>query len=235
MHRALAGDASARDALAQVRGKFDRVMRAMAVEISATQRFDATDLWQARRDELAALAEGRHGTQHHAAFAQHPPAIEQLMLRAAEHAGLLSSAVASIRLHQGSADEARDLVDRDLYVFVVDRQGRYLLHAARPEKEGSHVHDVPGIDGNRCVVDGWERTRRGPGWIEYDILHAETGAVQPEASYMHRFDEQRVVGCGVYRTTTAAAAPPQSRLAGMKAPVAPPATTLATGRLMPTR
>ena len=181
-----------------------------------------------------------------------------------ERAGLLSSAVASIRLRQGSADEARDLVeralacmheqgydtacrlmrdrangfvDRDLYVFVVDREGRYLLHAARPEKEGSRVHDVPGVDGERFVADAWERTERGGGWIEYDILNAETGAVQPKASYMRRFNEQRVVGCGVYRTTPApaAAAPAQSRLAGMKAPVAPPAAALGAGRLLPTR
>ena len=180
-----------------------------------------------------------------------------------ERAGLLSSAVASIRLRQGSADEARDLVeralacmqeqgyeaagrlmrdrangfvDRDLYVFVVDREGRYLLHGARPEKEGSRVHDVPGVDGERFVADAWERTERGGGWIEYDILNAETGAVQPKASYMRRFDEQRVVGCGVYRTTpAAAAAPAQSRLAGMKAPVVPPAAALGAGRLVPTR
>ncbi|WP_341888039.1 methyl-accepting chemotaxis protein [Variovorax sp. YR752] len=179
-----------------------------------------------------------------------------------ERAGLLTSAVASIRLRQGSADEARDLVeraigcmhehgyeaacrlmrdrangfvDRDLYVFVADREGRYLLHAARPEKEGSRIHDVPGIDGDRFVVDAWERTERGGGWIEYDILNAETGVVQPKASYMQRFDEKRVVGCGVYRTTTAAAAPAQSRLAGMKAPVAPPAAALGAGRLVPAR
>lgn len=179
-----------------------------------------------------------------------------------ERAGMLSSAVASIRLRQGSADEARELVhraldcmqrsgyeaacrlmrdrsngfvDRDLYVFVVDRDGRYLLHAARPEKEGSRVHEVPGVDGDRFVRDAWERSERGGGWIEYDILNAETGAVQPKASYVHRFDDQRVVGCGVYRTVAATPAPAQSRLAGMKAPVAPPAPALATGRLLPTR
>ncbi|MFT3955235.1 MAG: methyl-accepting chemotaxis protein [Piscinibacter sp.] len=144
-----------------------------------------------------------------------------------ERAGRLSSAVASIRLRQGSADEARALVeralacmhehgyeaacrlirdrangfvDRDLYVFVVDRQGQYRLHAARPDKEGSRVHDVPGIDGERFVADAWERTERGAGWIEYDILNPESGAVQAKASYVHRFDEQHVVGCGVYRS-----------------------------------
>jgi len=143
-----------------------------------------------------------------------------------ERAQLLSSAVASIRLRQGSADEARDLVerafaliqregweaasrimrdrsqgfvDRDLYVFAVDRSGTYRLHAAKPGSEGKRVHDIPGIDGDRFVSDAWSRTERGAGWIEYDILNLETGKVQPKASYVHRLDDRLVLGCGVYR------------------------------------
>ena len=154
-----------------------------------------------------------------------------------ERAQMLSSAVSSIRLRQGSADEARELVerasalvaqvgweaaartmrdrgqgftDRDLYVFAVDRSGSYRLHAAKPQNEGKRVHDIPGIDGDRFVDDAWSRTERGASWIEYDILNLETGAVQPKASYMKRIDERLVLGCGVYRTAAdagAAAAP----------------------------
>jgi methyl-accepting chemotaxis protein len=151
-----------------------------------------------------------------------------------QRAATLSSAVASIRLRQGSADEARDLVeraldtlrlqgfetgsrtirdpsqgfiDRDLYVFVVDRRGTYRLHAARPAMEGKRVHDVPGIDGDRFVEDAWSRTERDAGWIEYDILNLETGAIQPKASYVRRINDELVVGCGVYRSTGPAAPP----------------------------
>lgn len=150
-----------------------------------------------------------------------------------ERAQMLSSAVSSIRLRQGSADEARDLVerafelvqregweaacarirdraqgfvDRDLYVFAVDRSGTYRLHAAKPASEGKRVHDIPGIDGDRFVADAWARTERGPGWIEYDILNLETGKVQSKASYVHRLDDRLVLGCGVYRTVPTAGA-----------------------------
>ena len=90
-------------------------------------------------------------------------------------------------------------VDRDLYVFVVDRRGAYQLHAAKPAMEGKRVHDVPGINGDQFVHDAWTCTENGPAWIEYDILNLGTGMVQPKASYMARIDEHLVLGCGVYR------------------------------------
>ncbi len=170
-----------------------------------------------------------------------------------ERAQLLSSAVSSIRLRQGSADEARDLVerafelvqregwdvasrlmrdrsqgfvDRDMYVFAVDRSGTYRLHAAKPASEGKRVHDIPGIDGDRFVQDAWSRTERGPGWIEYDILNLETGTVQAKASYVHRLDERLVLGCGVYRTA-AAPAPQRTASRTTATPAAAPRARLA--------
>ncbi|WP_284617065.1 methyl-accepting chemotaxis protein [Aquabacterium humicola] len=143
----------------------------------------------------------------------------------------LSSAVASIRLRQGSADEARALVakaealikqrglaaaaqvfrdkasgfvDRDLYIFVVDRGGHYRVHAAKPASEGKRVHEIPGIDGDRFVRDAFATPATG-GWIEYDIINPESGAVQPKASFVVQIDAQQVVGCGVYRQTAQAA------------------------------
>lgn len=165
-----------------------------------------------------------------------------------ERAQMLSSAVGSIRLRQGSADEARSMVeravaligregweaacrrmrdreegfiDRDLYVFAVDRSGTYRLHSAKPASEGKRVHDIPGIDGDRFVADAWSRTERGPGWIEYEILNLETGAVAPKASYMHRIDDRLVVGCGVYRTVSPAAPQPAAGRAREAVPQQP--------------
>ncbi|MBP6901164.1 MAG: cache domain-containing protein [Burkholderiaceae bacterium] len=137
----------------------------------------------------------------------------------------LSSAVASIRLRQGSADEARSLVqralpllqqqgvagaaealhsktqgfvDRDLYVWVIDREGRYVVHGAKPESEGKRVHEIPGIDGERFVRDAWA-VPDGGGWIEYDIVNPANGSVQPKASFVLRLDGRHIVGCGFYR------------------------------------
>jgi methyl-accepting chemotaxis protein len=157
-------------------------------------------------------------------------ASRELVQRAAK----LSATVAWMRLRQGSADEALALVeramhcvrdhgltaacarmrdrkqgfvDRDMYVFAVDRQGTYRLHAAKPEAEGTLIHDVPGIDGNRFVHDVWTLTERGPAWVEYEILNLDVGAVMPKATYMVRVNDALAIGCGVYRNEAAVPAP----------------------------
>jgi methyl-accepting chemotaxis protein len=149
-----------------------------------------------------------------------------------ERASLLAGAVGSIRLRQGSADEADALaqramslvqtqglnaampalhsadqgfVDRDLYVFVLDRDGRYVLHGAKPAVEGKRVHDVPGIDGDRFVQDIF--SARDGTWVEYSIVHPETGQVLPKASVIYRLNNELVLGCGVYRRRELARAP----------------------------
>jgi methyl-accepting chemotaxis protein len=169
-----------------------------------------------------------------------------------ERAAALGQAVSSIRLRQGSADEAVALVqralqlvreqgragaaealhstqagfvDRDLYVFFIDRDGRYRLHGAKPEWEGRRVHELPGIDGDRFVHDAWAAAASGGGWIEYEIVNAATGQVQPKASWVQQLDDECVLGCGVYRT--------------VEEPVAPatgaPASAATTGRPKATR
>jgi signal transduction histidine kinase len=137
-----------------------------------------------------------------------------------------------VRLRQGSADEAKALVDRalqlvksrglaaasgtlhdkasgfvdrDLYIFVVDRQGTYRLHGAKPAMEGKRVHEVPGINGDKFVRDAWAAAPGAGGWIDYDIVNPETGGVMPKASFVVQLDEQQLIGCGVYRQTGQAA------------------------------
>ena len=141
-------------------------------------------------------------------------------------AQMLSGAVASIRLRQGSADEAQALVeralalirssslaaasaelhskdsgfvDRDLYIFVIDQQGVYRLHGASPRMEGRPVREVPGIDGERFLHDAWAAASAGAGWIEYEIQNQQTGTVQAKASFISRLDAKTLIGCGFYQ------------------------------------
>jgi signal transduction histidine kinase len=123
-------------------------------------------------------------------------------------------------------DRSLGFVDRDLYVFAVDRKGTYRLHAAKPAMEGHTIHEVPGIDGDRFVQDAWQGTERGPAWIEYTILNLDTGKVAPKSSYMVRLNDQLVFGCGVYVTN----APKLSRTEPAPAHVAEKSTR-APGRL----
>ncbi len=153
-------------------------------------------------------------------------AAEDLVTRAAA----LSHAVGAIRLRQGSADEATAMVeramalvkqrglaraaeefrradgpfrDRDLYIFVTDREGRYHVHGAKPAMEGKRVHEVPGIDGDRFARESWAATQ-GSHWVEYSIINPENGEVQPKASHVQALDERLLLGCGIYRTVAQA-------------------------------
>jgi len=145
-------------------------------------------------------------------------------------ADALSSAVSTVRLRQGSADEAialvnralalvahggleaahptlhsaeQGFVDRDLYVFVIDRQGRYVLHGAKQAAEGQRVHDLPGIDGDSFLRDCF--VSQTGHWVEYSIIHPETGAVLPKQSWVHALSDELVMGCGVYQQVASTA------------------------------
>ena len=151
----------------------------------------------------------------------------QLVLRA----GDLASAVASFKLQQGTADEAMALVgralalretsgrsafvqnitqadrgfhDRDMYVFALDRQGCYRAFGGKPEKVGSRVQDIPGINGQALLESIVAQAEHEPGWVEYDITNPQTGRVQTKMSYVTQVDDL-YVGCGVYKSALVSA------------------------------
>ncbi len=142
-----------------------------------------------------------------------------------ERARRLSQAVAGFRLRQGSADEALALVqqglqlfrsqgmsalqqitqqgeryaDRDMYVFVFDRQGQYQSFAGKPEKVGTNVRAVPGVDGDKLVRDAFERAAHGGGWVDYEFANPLTGKSDLKTSYVEAIADNLVMGCGVYK------------------------------------
>lgn len=152
-------------------------------------------------------------------------AVEQANLL--EHrAAHLSKAVSSFMLQQGTAEEAMGMVDRalgyrrqcgkeafvqgltasangffdrDMYVFALDAQGSYRAFGGKPEKVGSRVQDIPGVDGQALLASIVSQAEIEPGWVEYDIVNPSTGAVQTKMSYVMKIDDL-YVGCGVYKS-----------------------------------
>lgn len=120
----------------------------------------------------------------------------------------LEEAVTYIKLRQGTTDEAMVLaqtahalvkrvgfeqasavlhdkkggfVDRDLYVFVFDRQGVYRIMGADIARVGTSLFDAPGLDAQQLLDDAWERCAQGGGWVEYNIVNLVTGDVRGAA------------------------------------------------------
>lgn len=137
----------------------------------------------------------------------------------------LNNTVQHIKLPQGSADEARRLVDdawaliqeqgyeratqsfysspfvdRDLYIFVFDRQGVYQVMGADQRKNGTRLHDAPGVDAEQLLRDAWDRADNGGGWVEYNIISPATGEVRGKSSFVRAVNDRLLIGAGAYRS-----------------------------------
>lgn len=144
-------------------------------------------------------------------------------------ASTLAQAVEAFKLQQGTADEAVALMerakayrrqtsrdgflrgitepaqgfhDRDMYVFVLDRNGAYLAFGGNPAKVGTRVQDIPGINGDQLLHAIVSQASHEPGWVEYDITNPATGAVQTKMSFVQQVDDM-FAGCGVYKNLAA--------------------------------
>ncbi len=189
-------------------------------EIATTGAEQSTGL----AEITSAVRQLDHITQQNAQMVEH--AVEQ-SVALGERAATLSIAVASFQLQQGTAPEARALVegavqlydrgmsqqqfvraltdpnqawhDRDMYVFALNTSGTYLAFGGNPAKVGTRVQDVPGIAGDQLVADIVSQAQRGPGWVEYDITNPASGKVQTKMSYVCLLDDL-YLGCGVYKS-----------------------------------
>jgi hypothetical protein len=145
-----------------------------------------------------------------------------------QRAAILGKAVVGVRLRRGSADEAYAMVkkahafvkthgsaaavaefhkplgqtefrDRDLYVFVFDRKGRYTVFGSNPERIGLTTHQVPGLDGNLVLQRGFAAADAGGGWIDYEVVHPQSRMVEEKISYVGPLTPETLIGCGVFK------------------------------------
>ncbi len=197
-----------------IRGVADKMSQISS--FSASQSASLTEVSSAVRqlDEI---------TQQNAAM------VETAVAQASDledRASTLAESVALFQLQQGTAGEARILVeraaahrqkcasqdsylreltatdkgfyDRDMYVFVLDGNGRYLAFGGNQAKVGTRVQDIAGIDGQGLVDAIVNKAHAGSGWVEYDISNPVTGKVQTKMSFVQLLDGM-YLGCGVYK------------------------------------
>jgi methyl-accepting chemotaxis protein len=149
-------------------------------------------------------------------------------------AASLREAVASMRLRQGSADEAMALVDRaiehmaqagreqafrdfhdpngqfqdrDLYIVCMDRHGTFAAHGSQPELTGQPVGDPA-----RLALF-WSAADAGGAWVEYEALNPLTGRQTAKEAWVLAASEDTLVSCGVYHSDQPAATSQKSRAA----------------------
>lgn len=213
----------------RVREVFARIARevtaltAQVAHISSATREQASGLAQVSQ----AVTNVDGITQQNAHMAHLARSASELL---AERTQALAAAVTRMQLRQGSADEARALVeraqalarqtgvaaalaryresaaefrDRDLYVFVFDRSGVYQAIGGDPKGTGKRLADVPGIDAARLVADAFSAAAAGGGWVEYTALNPVSGQVLEKMSWVVPLGNDLVLGCGIYKDASA--------------------------------
>jgi signal transduction histidine kinase len=104
------------------------------------------------------------------------------------------------RASEAFHDRAGEFADRDLYIFVFDRQGIYRVMGADKNRVGTSLADAPGLDAQQLLDDAWYRCDQGGGWVEYNIINLVTGVVRGKSSYVMPIDGNLLIGCGAYRS-----------------------------------
>ena len=165
-------------------------------------------------------------TRQNAAAVERSSAASQSLVTQAQ---ALRQSVSAIHLRQGSADEAHQLVeralqrvtelgwepalrefndpdgpfvDRDMYLFVIDRQGRYQVFSAKPEWVGRTIHECSMASAasiEHFLAQAWAAADKGAGWVEYQVQRADTAELAAKTAYIARLDDEAFIGCGVYR------------------------------------
>lgn len=146
--------------------------------------------------------------------------------RLLDRASALENSVKSFRVRQGTAAEAKALVeraakhiadlgwsgaildfqdatgkfiDRDLYLFSFNRDGVFRLSGPAKEKIGKNVYDIAGQVQGRILLEGARQAAdQGGGWANYAITNPLTGAIQPKSSWIVPLDNGWLLGCGFY-------------------------------------
>jgi methyl-accepting chemotaxis protein len=174
-------------------------------------------------------------------------ATDQMMQRAAS----LSHAVQGIRLAQGSADEASELldravaliqekglaaasvelqspdgtfVDRDLFVFGLDRAGTQVFHSLSPEEAGQPLPMLVSSDGYLLHEALWRAADGDQPWVEYESCHPDTLEMQPKMACIRKVSDELLVCSVLYKD--AATFKPSRHAAGRDGSTLP---TVATG------
>ncbi|USX11911.1 cache domain-containing protein [Oxalobacteraceae bacterium OTU3REALA1] len=96
-------------------------------------------------------------------------------------------------------DTAGQFKDRDLYVFVMDMNGKMLSHGANAKLIGKDLTALKDSDDKLFIKTMLDVAKsKGKGWVDYKWPHPVTKAIEPKSTYVEKVDDL-IVGCGIYK------------------------------------
>lgn len=89
-----------------------------------------------------------------------------------------------------------DWHDRDLYVFVFDKDGTTIAHGAKAALVGRNLTSLRDVDGKAFMQEFL--AVQDTAWVDYKWQNPTTNKVDPKSSYIIRVGEN-IVGVGAYK------------------------------------
>ncbi len=90
-------------------------------------------------------------------------------------------------------------VDRDLYIFVYDINGKCVAHGFNSKMIGKDLIEMKDMDGKYFVKERVEIAKtKGKGWQDYKFTDPVTKKIEPKSAYVEKIDDL-IVGCGIYK------------------------------------
>lgn len=89
--------------------------------------------------------------------------------------------------------------DRDLYVTVMDMNGKEIAHGSNKKMQGVNLIDMKDSDGKLYIKERLDMVKaKGKGWQDYKFLNPVTKQIEPKSMYFEKYDDV-IVSCGVYK------------------------------------
>jgi cytochrome c len=90
-------------------------------------------------------------------------------------------------------------VDRDLYVFVYDMNGKCVAHGFNQKMIGKDLLQLKDADDKYFVKERVEICKtKGKGWQDYKFTNPLSKKIEHKTAYIEKYEDY-VVGCGVYK------------------------------------
>ena len=102
------------------------------------------------------------------------------------------------RAYAEFSNKAGRFHDRDLYITVLDLDGKLVAHGQREDLIGKSLIELKDPDGKLFMKERVELARQQPSfWQNYKFMNPATKKVEPKQMYCERLNETAVCG-GVY-------------------------------------
>jgi signal transduction histidine kinase len=102
------------------------------------------------------------------------------------------------KAYEEISDKGGRFHDRDLYITVLDLNGKVLAHGQNENLIGQDLIETKDLDGKLFVKERVELARQQPSfWQGYKFMNPVTKKVEPKQMYCERLNETAVCG-GVY-------------------------------------